>query len=157
MQSSPFRRECVYAFAPMPSPTRPALATLTILVAIFIADPRAQLAPDPHLPPPRALPALSEYVRVDDMLLWPDQYEQLIAAPTSRRQANIQALGQRQLYWEWGVVPYEVAPNFSDTERQRLRQAMDSWGRTAPIVFVRGRRCATSRRYSKECCLAEMG
>src|SRR5688572_18804602 len=28
---------------------------------------------------------------------------------------------------------------------------------TAPMVLVRGRRWATSRRYSNECCLAEMG
>lgn len=111
------------------------LHATAIAVALFTSHLTAQTQ-DPHLPPPRTLPALSEYVRVDDMLLWPDQYRELTAPEVSHRTANIQALGQRQLYWEWGVVPYEIAPNFSDAEKLRIRQAMDIWGRTAPLTFV---------------------
>ena len=70
------------------------------------------------------------------MLLTPDQHAQLTAPPVSHRQANVQVLGQRQFYWEWGVIPYEMAPGFSDAERQRIRAAMDVWQRVAPVLFV---------------------
>ena len=70
------------------------------------------------------------------MLLTPEQYADLMAPPVSHRQANIQFLGQRLFYWEWGVIPYEMAPNFSDAERLRIRAAMDTWQRVAPVTFV---------------------
>ena len=91
---------------------------------------------DPHLPPSRSIPSLDEFIRIDDMLFWPEQFEQLTTPPTSHRQANISSLGQRQFYWEWGVIPYEIAPNFSAAERQRVIAAMSTWSRTAPVTFV---------------------
>ena len=112
------------------------LLCLTVAcIALPRSASRAQ-SQDPHLPLPSSIPQLSEFIRVDDMLLWPEQYQQLMAPPVSRRQANVSTPGQRQFYWEWGVVPYELAPNFSDAEVQRIRTAMQTWGRTAPITFV---------------------
>lgn len=70
------------------------------------------------------------------MLLSPEQYAQLMTPPVSERQANVFVLGQRQFYWEWGVIPYEIAPNFSEAERQRILAAMETWTRTAPLKFV---------------------
>ena len=111
------------------------LCILVVCTALFGNVGGAQTQ-DPHLPPPRSLPSLGEFVQVDDMLLWPEQFAQLTKPPTSRRQANDIFHGQRQFQWEWGVVPYEIAPNFSETERQRVFQAMTTWTRTAPITFV---------------------
>lgn len=91
---------------------------------------------DPHLPGPVVIPSPDQYVVVDDMLLTPEQYAELTAPPVSRRQANVFTLSQRQFYWEWGVIPYEMAPNFSESERLRIRAGMDTWQRVAPVTFV---------------------
>lgn len=120
----------------MPFLARVCCVVTTVGIALFTADGRAQSVKDPHLPPPNVLPALNEFVRIDDMLLSPDQFERLSAPPVSHRQVNLFAVGQRALYWEWGVIPYEMAPNFSEAERQRIRAAMDTWARIAPVTFV---------------------
>ncbi len=91
---------------------------------------------DPHLPPAQAIPSLSELIRIDDMLMWPDQYEQLMTAPSSRKQGVVFGVGLRFGYWDFGVLPYELAPNFSEAERQRVLAAMQVWSRIAPIVWV---------------------
>jgi hypothetical protein len=91
---------------------------------------------DPHLPAPRSLPALSDFVVVDDMLLFPELFTQLTTSPVNRRQANFRERSPLQWYWDWGVIPYVLAPNFSDAERQRVLAAMDAWGRVAPVTFV---------------------
>jgi hypothetical protein len=117
-----------------PSPKSTAGIALLCLT-LFTFNTRAQ-SKDPHLPPPVVIPSPDQYVVIDDMLLTPEQFAELTASPVSHRQANIQALGQRQLYWEWGVIPYEMAPNFTDAERARIRAAMDTWQRVAPITFV---------------------
>jgi hypothetical protein len=116
---------------------RPLVLSLTaIIVALLTNHSSAQAVKDPHLPPSTSIPSVNEFVRVDDMLFTPEQFRELTTPAASHPQANIQAIGQRQLYWEWGVIPYEMAPNFSDAERQRIRAAMDLWGRTAPVTFV---------------------
>jgi hypothetical protein len=115
---------------------RSLLLFLTAIVLTLLTSRGSAQSKDPHLPAAVAIPAVSEFVQVDDMLFTADQFRELTAPPVSRTQANIQAIGQRQLYWEWGVIPYEMAPNFSDAERLRIRAAMDLWGRTAPVTFV---------------------
>ena len=53
------------------------------------------------------------------MLITPEQYA-AITAPVpevSRRQAHPYPLGSRFNSWDWGVIPYEVAPNFTEAER----------------------------------------
>ena len=112
-----------------------ALGLAAISLTLFTNNTRAQ-SRDPHLPPPVIIPSLDQFIVVDDMLLTPDQFAELTAPPVSHRQANVQVLGQRLLYWEWGVIPYEMAPNFSDAERLRIRAAMDVWQRVAPVLFV---------------------
>lgn len=66
----------------------------------------------------------------------PEQYEHLTAPPTSGRQAYPIIVGSRDFLWEWGVVPYEFAPNFSDAEKLRIRGQMDLWQTVAPLKFV---------------------
>lgn len=91
---------------------------------------------NPHLPGPTTLPPLSDYIVVDDMLLHPDQ----IAADEGRRGAQTQGFPRgfaaRFFSWDAGVVPYEIAPNFTDAQRQRVLNAMTIWSRLAPLVFV---------------------
>lgn len=120
----------------MPSPIRSLFLAIGVFTALSTTNSFAQAPHDPHLPSPKSVPALNEYIQIDDMLYWPEQFEQLTKPPVSNRQANIFALGQRQFYWEWGVIPYEIAPNFSEAERQRIFTAMETWTRTAPLTFV---------------------
>ena len=104
---------------------RPLLFTGAALlgIALFTNSGRAQESKDPHLPPARSLPSPDELIRVDDMLLWPGQYEQLMV-PKAHRQANYLQVRNplSQWFWDFGVIPYEMAPNFSDAERQRIRR-----------------------------------
>jgi Astacin (Peptidase family M12A) len=104
-------------------------------LGLLTSNTRAQSL-DPHLPPPMVIPGLDQYVVIDDMLLTPDQHAELTAPPTSRRQAHIPYPLTRQFFWDSGVIPYEIAPNFSPAERQRVFDAMTTWSRTAPITFV---------------------
>src|SRR5687768_11260275 len=90
---------------------------------------------DPRAPAPVASQP-SDEIQFDDMLLTREQLTLLTTPPTNRRQANIYGLNIRFGYWDWGVIPYEFAPNFSDVERQRIRAAMTLWERVAPVKFV---------------------
>jgi Astacin (Peptidase family M12A) len=96
---------------------------------------RAQ-SQDPHLPPPRVSPSLDQYVVVDDMLLTPEYYAELTAPALIRRQAHPLGLGVSLANWDWGVIPYEIAPGFSATELQNILAAMRGWESVAPIRFV---------------------
>jgi hypothetical protein len=90
---------------------------------------------DPHVPPPDQIPALSEFVIVDDMLLYPEQLEEPIDVRL-RPQAHPIDYRQRLGAWDAGVIPYQLSTEFSDTERQRILGAFDVWMRVAPVVFV---------------------
>ena len=114
----------------------PLFATIAAFVCFSVAIGHSQSGHDPHLPPPQSPPGVNELIRIDDMLLWPDQYALAATPPVSRRQATFLVLGQRQFFWEWGVIPYELAPNFSEAERRRILAVMDGWTRTAPLRFV---------------------
>ena len=91
---------------------------------------------NPHLPGPDALPRLDEYLAFDDMRLRPEQHAELFRAPASRSQAFPSSYGRRLGAWDAGVVPYVIAPNYTDVERQRFLDAMTAWSRVAPVVFV---------------------
>lgn len=120
----------------MTKPPVVVLAVSVIGIALLPGRGSAQ-SHDPHLPPPRPIPSLNEFVRIDDMLLAPEQHQQLASPPRSHQQANFTARQAGfQWFWDFGVIPYELAPNFSDAERQRILAAMETWGRTAPVVFV---------------------
>ncbi len=69
------------------------------------------------------------------MLLTAAQYD-LLKLPVSSKQAYIYGNGQRVFSWDFGVLPYELAPNFSAAEQQRVLSAMQVWSRVAPIVWV---------------------
>lgn len=114
------------------------LSLLTLLCAALLTSAGGAQTQDPHLPVPRALPSLDEFIRVDDMLFLPEQYAQLMSPPRSGPQANFRPDRNpvNQWFWDFGVIPYELAPNFSEAEKQRLRASMETWSRTAPIVFV---------------------
>ncbi len=112
-----------------------AAGVAALCLTLFTFDTRAQ-SNDPHLPPPVIMPTADQFVVVDDMWFRPDDYAQLMAPIVNRREATFSSLGQRQFFWEWGVIPYEMAPNFTDAERARIRAAMDVWQRVAPVAFV---------------------
>lgn len=122
-------------------PKASAVACALFAIAMIGMSPLAgkvatQSSGDPHLPPVRQLPDPRDFVVVDDMLLVPEQYEQRNAPPVSRTQANFGPRSLQQWYWDFGVIPYDMAPNFSDAERVRIRAAMDAWQRNAPVLFV---------------------
>ena len=109
---------------------------LAVLGAAFPINPTKAQSKDPHLPPRQSMPSPDEFVPIDDMLLRPDQHDALMKPPVSREQGFLYALGARFAYWDFGVIPYELAPNFSEAERQRVLAAMQVWTRVAPIVWV---------------------
>src|SRR6185369_10591893 len=113
----------------MPLPTRVFLLGITVLIALSTTIARTQQSADPHLPPPQSVAALNEFIRIDDMLLSPEHYEQLTAPATSHLQANPIFHNVRRNQWDFGVIAYEIAPNFSDAERQRVFDAMNEWMR----------------------------
>ena len=91
---------------------------------------------NPHLPGPDAIPQIGDYIAVDDVLLSRAQLDELFRPATSRSQAFPSSYGRRLGTWDAGVVPYVIAPNYTDVERQRFLDAMASWSRVAPVVFV---------------------
>lgn len=120
----------------MASRRQPFVLLLVLAVALLTADTRTQSSNNPHLPSGDGVPSLDQFVRLDDMLLWPEQYEAWFAPPASRKQGLAYPLGLSFGYWDFGVIPYELAPNFSDAERQRVLAAMQVWTRIAPVVWV---------------------
>jgi hypothetical protein len=96
----------------------------------------AQSVKDPHLPSGKAQPSLNDFIEVDDMRLSPEQFRTLTTPVTSHPQGTVLGLGLTAGYFDWGVIPYQLAPNFSDAERQRILDAMQVWMRVAPVTFV---------------------
>jgi hypothetical protein len=122
----------------MRTQTRVLLTAITLLIALFGAKTQTQEAQDPHLPLPRSVPALNEFIQIDDMLLTPEQHAALTAPipEISRRQAHPYPLGTPLASWDWGVIPYELAPNFTDADRRNIMTAMRGWESVAPVLFV---------------------
>lgn len=121
-------------YAPPMTKSPQVVLCLTLLCILLVPAASAQTH-DPHLPPP---PLLGEFVQFDDMLLTPEQYAGLTTpgAEVSRRQAQPLGLNVRFANWDWGVIPYELAPNFDDNERRNLTTAMRGWESVAPVLFV---------------------
>ena len=108
-----------------------------IACALALTTVSAQSQPqrDPHLPRAEAMPAVNDFVVMDDMLLYREQLD-LAADPRQRTQAHIIDYRQRLGTWDSGVIPYQLADGFSDAERQRILNAFEQWSRIAPLVFV---------------------
>ena len=72
------------------------------------------------------------------MLLTPEYYAALTTPipETSRRQGHPYALGTPFATWDWGVIPYELAPNFTESDRRNIMTAMRGWESVAPVLFV---------------------
>ena len=113
------------------------LCLIVVCTALFGNVGGAQTQ-DPHLPTPRSFATQGQVIQIDDMLLTPDRYAELIAPvqETSRRQANTYGLGVAFGSWDWGVIPYEFAPNFTEVESRNILAAMRGWEAVVPIVFV---------------------
>ena len=122
----------------MPFTTRSRIFTIGVFLAAFTANGLAQEGQNPHLPLPQSHPGPNEVIHIDDIVLTPEQYAALSAPAdeTSRRQAHPYPLGTPLAGWDWGVVPYELAPNFTETERRNLMTAMRGWESVAPVLFV---------------------
>ena len=56
--------------------------------------------------------------------------EQLEAAVDTRYRAQAHPIDYRQRLgaWDSGVVPYQISPDFTDTERQRILAALPEMG-----------------------------
>jgi hypothetical protein len=111
-----------------------ALLLCALLMPAFTAHTRTQPpARQPHLPVEPLVPALEEFIRIDDMLFRPGQLE-----PGARATAQAAPIDLRFRFgaWDAGVVPYELAAGFSTAERQRIIDSMAVWSRIAPVVFV---------------------
>ena len=70
--------------------TKPPLALVSLVVMMLAlwAGPSGAQSQDPHLPPPPSLPALNEFIQIDDMLLWPEQYQGFMTPQRNHGQAN---------------------------------------------------------------------
>ena len=122
----------------MPSHIRITILAIGVFAALFAANGRATSIQDPHLPQPQSYPGPNEVVQIDDMVFTLEQYAALTAPvpETSRRQAHPSPLGMRFASWDWGVIPYELAPNFTEGELRNLLTAMRGWETIAPVLFV---------------------
>ena len=91
--------------------------------------------PDPHLPAPDQPPPMTAFVVVDDMWLWP---EQLASATETgfRTQAHVIDYRQRLGAWDAGVIPYQIASDFTAVERQRIVDNLTRWTRVAPLTVL---------------------
>ena len=107
-----------------------AVAGVTLTAQLQIGSAR-----DPHIAGPDRMPALDEFVIVDDMLLYPEQLE---AAGDTRYRAQAHPIDYRQRLgaWDSGVIPYQISADFSETERQRILAAFQRWASIAPVMFV---------------------
>ena len=122
----------------MPTHVRCLYAGIGVFVALFAVNTHGQAPQDPHLSPPKTAPAPNEYIQIDDMLMTLDYYA-AVSAPipeVSRRQGHPHALGSAFNSWDWGVIPYELAPNFTEVERRNVLAAMRGWESVAPVLFV---------------------
>lgn len=70
------------------------------------------------------------------MLLYPEQLAAAAAPPRARTQATLVDYRLRLGTWDAGVVPYQIDEGFAPIEQQRIVNAMNTWSRVAPIVFV---------------------
>jgi hypothetical protein len=112
------------------------VVTAAVLLYVCFGSSAQTRGRDPHLADALQGASLDDYVRVDDMLFRPEQYAELLAPPRLRSQAYPSGYGTRFVTWDAGVIPYEIAPNFTATERQRILTAMTTWSRVAPVTFV---------------------
>jgi len=122
------------------SPKRPFIvAVACVIVAAASIVPASSQQPrtaDPHLPQPDDAFRFSDYILVEDILLHRQQHAELFGPAKHERQALPTGYGTRVGTWDAGVVPYEIAPNYTAAERQRILDAMAAWERVAPITFV---------------------
>lgn len=108
------------------------ICTLFLTLAVLAAGVMAQepMGGDPHIKPPRVEePA---YVRFDDMLLTREQ----LTGEAARPQAAILDFRTANGYWDFGVVPFQISPDFTEAQRSRIVTAMNGWMSVAPVVFV---------------------
>jgi hypothetical protein len=76
----------------------------------------------------------SGYIRVDDMLLLPEQLEPVDGR--HRSHANPISVANRFGTWYAGVIPFQLASSFSASERNLILNAFATWSRVAPLYFV---------------------
>lgn len=115
-----------------------ALAAVAVLCAAsFRLDAQSPIASrDPHIAAAPVVPSIDQFVVVDDMLFWPEQLATDDGPSRNRAQSHPIDYRSRLGTWDAGVVPYEIAPQFSAAERQRILSAFDTWAQVAPLVFV---------------------
>jgi hypothetical protein len=83
-------------------------------------------------------PAIDESrtIWIGDMGVSPEQLAILQTEPRQRTQAAALDIRVANSPWESGVIPYVLAPNFTEIERRRITDQMARWSDAAPITFV---------------------
>lgn len=109
------------------------LAGSVALVALSVSLHAQPRVGNPHLEPPVLGRQPSEVIVIDDMLVYP---EQLGILSGDRTQAFAVDYRARLGAWDWGVLPYQISPDFTAAERQRILNTFAKWMQVAPIVFV---------------------
>ena len=104
-----------------------------VLAVASVASQRVGGSRDPHVPGPDQNPRLDEFIVIDDMLLYPEQLEDVARNRAQAHPVNYQL---RDGTWDAGVIPYQLADGFTDAERTRILASLDRWMSIAPIVFV---------------------
>lgn len=77
-----------------------------------------------------------QQVRVGDMVLFVEQLEEWRSEPRVRAQGHAIDYRSTVGMWDSGVIPYELDPGFSSSERARILAMMERWSRVAPLLFV---------------------
>lgn len=89
---------------------------------------------DPHLRRPNL--STQTFVQIGDVLLSAEQIEALRWPPAT----HLSSTGSRDALstsaWDSGVIPYEIAPDFTAAQRQNILAAFREWSRVAPLVFT---------------------
>jgi len=110
---------------------RVVLVVVAIVFAVTTGGAQQPIVRDPHLRPP--VVEEPRYVLIDDMLIATDQFSRVTARPQGALLDFRTASG----YWDFGVIPYQISPAFTERQRQNIVAAIEGWMTTAPVVFVR--------------------
>ena len=109
------------------------LVGLCLALAPLIAQSPQRSPRDPHVVAPNFTPSPNEYIQIDDMLFLPEQLE---IDARYRPQGHTIDYRQRLGAWDAGVIPYQISPDFTAAERQRIVASLALWERVEALTFV---------------------
>jgi hypothetical protein len=114
-----------------PLPVAVVSLSVCLVVATLGAGHAQEIVKDPHVQPPSI--EAPQYVLVDDVLL---TTEQLGFSERIRTQATPIDFTRTIGAWDFGVIPYQISPDFTSQQHQNIVTALEIWVQVAPIRFV---------------------